>query len=104
MDAKTAAIVAHITFMGWIIAYFLNQDKQSELARFYRNQTLGLHLGLFVVFAISGVPIINMLSIILSIGLFLLWVISFINSISGKLSPVPVVGLQFQQWFNGLLK
>lgn len=43
MDGKTKAIVAHITWIGWIIALILNSSEKDEIASFFIRQLLGLN-------------------------------------------------------------
>ena len=95
MDGKTKAIVAHITFIGWIVAIVLNSQEKDELASFYIRQMLGLViLSLF-----TWIPFIGW---ILGIGVFVLWIISLIGAISGEAKLVPIVGEYFQKWFASL--
>ncbi len=35
MDAKTKAIVAHLTPIGWIIALVINMGQKEEMASYY---------------------------------------------------------------------
>ena len=95
MDGKTKAIVAHITFIGWIIALILNSQEKDEYASFYIRQMLGLViLSLF-----SWIPIVGW---ILGIGTFILWILSLIGAASGEEKLVPILGEQFQKWFASL--
>jgi len=36
----------------------------------------------------------------LSVALFVLWIIGLIAAVQGEEKPVPVLGAQFQQWFQ----
>ena len=56
MDGKTKAIVAHITYIGWIIALVINSNQKDEIASYYIRQLLGIYLFSIV---ISIVPVIN---------------------------------------------
>ncbi len=94
-NSKTVAIVAHLTLVGWIVAIVLNSQNKTELGSFYLRQMLGL-------FIFSFIWIIPILGWIIGLLIFVLWIISFVNSLSGKMVPVPVVGAMFQRWFNGI--
>ncbi len=97
MDAKTKAIVAHITLIGWIVALVLNQnEKKEELASFYIRQSLGLFILLVIC---SIIPILGFLLMIIP---FILWIISLIGAASGEAKEVPVLGPYFQEWFKAL--
>ncbi len=94
-DGKIFGIIAHLTLLGWLIAFIINMDKKNEFTSFYLRQNLGLAL-----FALLGViPIIGWIW-----GLFILvlWVISLIGAIQGKQKHVPLLGKLFQKWFSGI--
>lgn len=102
MDAKTTAIVSHITLIGWVIALIVNKDKKEELPAFYIRQMLGLFvigLGLSV---LSFIPLIGIIAGLLSLAIIVFWVISLINAVNGKMAPLPIVGEMFQEWFKGI--
>ena len=96
MDAKTKAIVAHITMIGWIIALVLNNNEKDEMTSFYIRQVLGVFLlgliGWFIPFG-KG---------ILSFIVFVLWLISLVSAVRGEMKPLPVIGDYFQDWFRSL--
>ena len=98
-NSKTVAIVAHLTFIGWIIALILNNQNKSQLGSFYIRQVLGIILmalvGSFTVW-------LFFIGLIILIFTFVMWLISLINAINGKMTPIPVVGEMFQNWFKGI--
>ncbi|RIJ47218.1 YtxH domain-containing protein [Maribellus luteus] len=96
MDGKTKAIVAHIYWIGWVIALILNSSDKDELTSFYIRQLLGLFLLSLV---LMFIPIIGWLA---NIIIFVFWIISLIGAINGEQKLVPVVGKLFQDWFKGL--
>lgn len=93
-DSKAHAIIAHITWVGWIVALILDKDKD-PFVRFYLRQNLLLFLLAFL----SMIPVVGW---ILSVLVFVLWILSLIGAINGELKEVPVVGKLAQQWFKGL--
>ncbi|MGM0649740.1 MAG: DUF4870 domain-containing protein [Bacteroidota bacterium] len=96
MDGKTTAIIAHITLIGWIIAIVINSNEKNEFASYYIRQLLGLFLAALV---LGWIPIIGWL---LSIGIFVFWLISLIGAVQGEKKEVPLVGHYFQEWFKTL--
>jgi uncharacterized membrane protein len=96
MDGKTKAIVAHITFIGWIIALVLNSSEKDEFASYYIRQTLGIWLFGII---ISIIPVINLIGWVIT---FIFWLLSLIGSIQGEIKETPVVGKYFQDWFKGI--
>lgn len=107
-DGKTAAIVAYITIIGWLISYFaLYKDNKTQLAAVHLRQTLLLFLiGLgwgFVqsalLFSFSG---LYFLTLIVNIGIFVLWIIGLIAAINGQAKPMPIIGEPAQRMFSGI--
>ncbi|MGV6807965.1 MAG: hypothetical protein ACWA5K_08710 [bacterium] len=97
MEDKTKAIVAHITFIGWIVALIVNlSEKKTELASYYLRQLLGLHILSMVA---ASIPRIGW---IIGVIVFIFWLISLIGAIKGEKSESPWIGQYFQKWFDFL--
>lgn len=96
MDGKTKAIVAHIYWIGWIIALVLNSNNRDEFASFYIRQLLGIFLFSII---IAFIPIINIIGWIITL---VFWILSLIGAIQGEKKETPWVGKYFQQWFKAL--
>jgi uncharacterized membrane protein/vacuolar-type H+-ATPase subunit H len=95
-DGKNVSIIAHVWWIGWIIALVMNNgDKKTELGSFYIRQMLGLLLASFLVW----IPVIGW---ILSIVILVLWIMSLIGSLSGEKKLTPILGEYFQDWFKGI--
>jgi len=97
-DGKNVAIIAHIWWIGWIIALIMNNgDKKTEYGSFYIRQMLGILLFSFL----AWIPIPFFPFIIGILGL-ILWIMSLIGSLSGEKKPVFILGELFQDWFKSL--
>ena len=96
MDGKTKAIVAHIYWVGWIIALILNSSEKDEITSFYLRQLLGLFLLSLV---LMFIPVLGWIA---NIIIFVFWIISLIGAINGEQKEVPLVGKYFQDWFKGI--
>ena len=96
MDGKTKAIIAHITYVGWIISLVINMNERDEIASFYIRQLLGIYLFSIVV---SFIPVINIIGWIAAL---VFWILSLIGAVNGEMKETPVVGAYFQDWFKGL--
>lgn len=97
MDAKTKALVAHATIIGWVIALLANQNEnKDEFASFYIRQLLGLNL--LLVLSII-VPFLGWVIWVFSI---VLWVLSLVGAAAQEEKPSPLVGDFFQTWFKSL--
>lgn len=96
MDGKTKAIVAHITYIGWIIALVINSSQKDEIASFYIRQLLGIYLFSIV---ISFIPVINLFGWLAAL---VFWILSLVGAINGEMKETPIVGKYFQDWFKGI--
>jgi len=95
-QAKLVAILSYITLIGWIIALILNQSKKTELGSFHVRQALLLMVAGLV---LAWIPIIGWL---LSIVVFIFWIMGLVYAIQGKQKEVPVIGSYAQKWFKSL--
>ncbi len=95
MDARTRAIVAHLTLIGWIIAFIVNSNEKHEFATFHLRQTLGIYL---IGIVLGWVPVFGW---ICNIILFAFWLLSFIYALQGQQKTIPF-GEYFQDWFKAL--
>jgi uncharacterized membrane protein len=107
MDAKTIAWLSYITIIGWIIAYVNHSNAlvKSPLATFHLRQSFGLMVAYFAIWIVSLmlifiIPFLGTVIWLLYIVVLVFWVIGLVNAINGEQKPLPVIGLQFQQWFN----
>ena len=92
---KGVAIIAHLWWIGWIIALIMNNGNKTELGSFYIRQTLGI----FILSLLSFIPVIGW---VMGLAAIVLWVISFIGAIGGNQNPLPVIGDKFQEWFKSI--
>lgn len=95
-SGKTVAIIAHITFIGWIVAIIMNSQNKTTLGSYYIRQTLGIWIMMIL---LGFIPIVGCFAGLL--GLVLI-VMSLINAANEKMVPTPVVGTYFQDWFKSL--
>ena len=96
---KTAAIVAYLTIIGTIIAYFLN-DPKNPFANFHIRQALGIHITFYILGALVSIFDSWMITWTFWIFIAVLWVYGLVTAIQGETKEVPLVGPQFQKWFS----
>ena len=94
-DGKNVAIIAHIWFIGWVVAFIMNNGNKTELGSIYLRQTLGV----FLISLLSWIPILGW---IVGFVCFIMWVMSLISALNGEKKPVFLLGEQFQDWFKSL--
>ena len=90
MDKKITGIVAYITLVGWLIAYFTG-DKEG--AKFHLNQSLVLLIAELIAGVISRITVIgSIVGGILSIVLFVFWIMGLVYACKDEEKEVPVLG------------
>ncbi len=99
-EGKTAAIVAYLSIIGVIIAYFLNNDAKNTFANFHIRQSLGVWITFYLLGALVSIFDSWFISFPFYIFIVILIVYGFITAIREEEKPVPFIGEQFQKWFN----
>jgi uncharacterized membrane protein len=101
-EGKTTAIISYLTFIGTIIAFIMNQNKQNSFASFHIRQAVGLIiLSMFVGFLQRYVHF-GFVGNILSFGVLVLWILGLISAIQGEEKAIPLLGDKFQEWFKNI--
>lgn len=100
MDEKTSGIVCYLWWVGLFIVILTNKTR-SEYVSFHMRQSLGLLL----LSAVSGMVYYMMGYMawsILSLVIFILWVLAFIGALNHEKKLVPGIGEYFQKWFKSI--
>ena len=99
-DGKAAAIVAYLTIIGTIIAYFMNNDTKNYFASFHIRQALGVHITFYLLGVLVSAFDSWMISSTFYVFIFILWGYGILAAIQGERNEIPVLGNQFQKWFS----
>lgn len=106
MTSKTAAILAYITIIGWLIAYIKRNDVEtkSDLATYHLKQGLGLFitsllLNVIMWFLVLLAPSLYFINFI-GIAVFIILIIGIINAANEVKKPLPVIGKFFENQFK----
>lgn len=99
-DGKLAAIVAYLTLIGTIIAYFINNDSKNPFASFHIRQALGIHITFYMLGLIVSWFDTWLVSAPFYLFIIVLWGYGLINAIQGETNEVPLLGRHFQKWFS----
>ena len=100
-EGKSIAIIAYFWWIGLVIALIMNNSKKNSFASFHIRQVIGLlllSLAMTLVYKYAGETI----GYILSMGVFVLWVIGLIGAFNGEEKKIPLLGDQFQEWFKSI--
>lgn len=101
-QGKTAAIIAYLTIIGTIIAYFINNDSKNPFASFHIRQALGIHITFYLLGLIVSWFDSWLISMPFYIFIVVLWGYGMINAIKGERNEVPILGRHFQTWFSSI--
>ena len=99
-DGKLAAIIAHLTFIGPIIAWFINQEEKDPFGSFYIKQSTGIFIMFLLISALF--PLVPDFMFIPTLAgfylfIFVLWIYSFSGAVSNEYKLIPVVGALIQK-------
>jgi len=106
-NPRTAALVSYITFIGWLLAYFLlYPSRRDAFTAFHLRQSLLIHILSFllnVLFSFT-LPVQAMWPVagVLGLILFIFWILGFWDAINGRERLLPVIGSLAQSWFRGI--
>ena len=100
-EGKTAAIISYLWWIGFIIAFLMNNSKRNIFTGFHLRQSLGINLLSLVASLVSGY-VSGTAGWIIGVGAFVFWIIGLIGAIQGEEKRVPLLGDQFQDWFKGV--
>ena len=91
MNKKATDVVAYITIIGWLIAYFVGSKEESK---FHLNQALVLDIAQIVLNLLARIfsGFLGVIFTILDVVLFIIWIIGLIAAIKGEDKAVPVLG------------
>lgn len=95
---RTKAIIAYVTFIGFLIAYFINKEYKSEFATWHIKNMFGLLIGLFISIFLQDYVI----GFIVYVAVACLWLYSMIMAILEKKQGIPYLSEKFQEWFKFL--
>jgi len=101
-EGKQMGIVAYITLIGTLIAFFTNQDKRNAFTSFHIRQALGLWLLFMALGYVVG--IFDNWTITYSWWIFfsVLFLYGISGAITGKANKIPILGDLFQNLFKSI--
>jgi len=97
-SGKTKAIIAYLTFVGLLIAYFMNKDDRHEFATWHIKNMFGLVVLLFIAVAFQNYAF----GAYIYWTAVLLWAISLVSALLNKKQGIPFLSEKFQSWFTFL--
>lgn len=98
---KTIALIAYAPFVGFFIAFFMNQDKKYPFATWHIKNMFGIFV-LFIASMVIQSSINVMLGDVFWLICFILWLNCWIQALLDKKTGIPVLSEKFQDWFSFL--
>jgi len=95
------AVIAYLTFIGMLIAYYMNRDERDEFATWHIRNMFGLVI-ILLVSQVTQSYIHLFIGEILWICVFIWWLYAMVLCIMGKKAIIPGISNKFQQWFTFL--
>lgn len=91
MSVRTASLLCYwFSFIGWTVSYMLADSKDPYL-RFHLNQSLILWIAGLIAYLLMRVRAIYWIGSILSLAVFVLWLIAFIYAYKGEAKNAPLL-------------
>ena len=92
MKPKTIAVIAYITWIGWLVA-FLKRDKGNAFCTRHINQALTLNLaGIVANWMVSRGGLLSAAGSILDLGILILAILGIVRAAQESAEPLPVIG------------
>lgn len=101
-SSKTLAIVAYITLIGTLIAFFMNQEKRDPLVSFHVRQALGLWLLQLILGYFIGGFDSWMMNYAFWIFFIVLFIYGILGAVNERQNAVPILGPFFQKLFRSI--
>jgi len=101
-QAKITAIVAYLTIVGTIIAYFMNLDTKNRFASFHLRQAFGINITFYLIGALMGMFDQGFIIGAFYVCFIVLWGYGLITAIKGETREVPFLGPIFQKFFSSI--
>jgi uncharacterized membrane protein len=98
---KTSALIAYAPFVGFMIAYFMTRDQNSEFATWHIKNMFGLTL-LFIISLVIQSQIDVTAGDVLWLIIFIFWLYSWAMAYFNKKKGIPLLSSKFQKWFTFL--
>ena len=98
---KTTALIAYAPFVGFFIAFFINQEKRHSFATWHIKNMFGLFI-LFIASLVIQSAIDFTIGDVIWAICFVLWIYCWVQAFMGKEKGIPYLSEKFQEWFTFL--
>ena len=98
---KKIAIISYFTFIGMLIAYYMNRNARYEFATWHIKNMFGLIL-LLLISQVTQAYISLAFGEVLWVITFVLWLYSIVMALMNSKKAIPFFSRKFQEWFTFL--
>lgn len=99
-DIKENKAIAALSYLGLLVLVPLLAKKDSPFAQFHAKQGLVLLVAWVIIGFVSWIPFVGwVVGILGAIFLFVLFIMGLVNSLSGQVDELPLIG-QYAKNFN----
>ena len=91
-DIKSNKAMSILAYIGILFLIPLFAAKDSKFARFHTNQGLVLFIANIICSILAKLPIIQWVGWIISIVLFVFWILGIVNACKGRAKELPLIG------------
>ena len=99
---RNISVIAYMTFIGLLVAFYLNRDHKFEVATYHIKNMFGLVLLMLISQVAQSTDHLMFFGEFLWVVLFILWVISIYNAFQNEKKAIPWLSDKFQVWFTFL--
>ena len=99
---RNIAVIAYLTFIGLLVAFYMNRDHKYEKATYHIKNMFGLVMLMLVSQVAQSQEHLVLVGEILWVVLFILWVISIYHAFQNEKKGIPWLSEKFQEWFTFL--
>jgi uncharacterized membrane protein len=105
MPETVAGALSYFTFVPAVIFLLIEPYKRNRFVRFHSFQCIGLFLSMLIVAAVMriaaaliglipllGPLLLVLVSVILSFGCFILWLLLLVKALQGEMFKLPLIG------------
>ena len=103
-EGKIPAIIGYLTIIGFIVGFYMNNERKNEFASFHLRQSIGLWLSFFAVGIVISTFDYAFVRLAFYMFFGVLFLYSFMTAIAGRMDAAPIVGKIYQKLFAGIGK
>ena len=91
-ESNAPAIIAYLTIIGWIVAFFVG-DRKDYYTAHHLNQSLVIYIIGALSQILTKIPLIGgWARLIVSVFMFICWCMGIFRAATSSTEPLPIIG------------